>query len=579
MSKPMDAIRLEILWTRLNAMADEAATALVRTAFSSIIRDANDYACALFDAEYNLFAQSAFSGPGFLGALPIAMKKIGEVFPPSTLHPGDALITNDPWLCTGHLNDITIVTPIFFHDRPVAYAVCCAHQTDIGGRVATAGAQEVLEEGLFIPILKMIEKGVPNAAVFGFIRANVRAPDYVVGDLRAQLASNDVIARRLVQLMTEYGMDDIQALSREILSRTEASVRASIRQFAEGTYRSEICVDTFDDEEIRIVTAITLKDGEILIDYTGSTPQITRGVNVCLNYTRSYTTFAVKCAISPLLPNNEGVLRPIRTIAPEGCILNARFPAPVNARSAVGQFLPEIVFRTLATLMPDRVIAGSGGAPVWAQRFVGRRKNGRQFLLTCVSRGGLGARAQSDGISTLAFPSNTNATPVEILEGDGPIVCEKKELMVDSAGAGQYRGGFGQHMVIRVREDDIAPGTKVIANVKGGRFHHLVPGILGGQDAAKGAIVANGETMQVSSKQVVMNPGESLELKLPGGGGYGDPYAREFRLIEEDLRNGLISTEQARDAYGVVTNASGWEIDVAGSEALRRAARKGGPAA
>ena len=579
MSKPIDAIRLEILWTRLNAMADEAATALVRTAFSSIIRDANDYACALFDAEYNLFAQSTFSGPGFLGALPVAMKKIGEVYPPSTLHPGDALITNDPWLCTGHLNDITVVTPIFFRDRPVAYAVCCAHQTDIGGRISIAEAKEVFEEGLFIPILKLVEQGIPNPAVFGLVRANVRAPDYVVGDLRAQLASNDVIARRLVQLMTEYGMDDIQPLSTEILSRTEASVRANIRQFAEGTYRSEVAIDTFDDEEIRIAIAITLKDGEVLVDYTGSTPQIARGVNVRLNYTRSYTNFALKCAMSPLLPNNEGVLRPIRIIAPEGSILNARFPAPVYSRQSVGQFLPEIVFRTLATLMPDRVIAGSGGAPVWAQRFLGRRKNGKRFLLSCISRGGLGARPQSDGISTLAFPSNTNAAPVEILEGDGPIVCEKKELIVDSAGAGQYRGGFGQHMVIRVREDEIEPGTKVIVNAKGGRFHYMVPGILGGQDAAKGAIVANGETLQVSSKQVIMNSGESLELKLPGGGGYGDPYARDFRLIEEDLRNGLVSAEQAGRSYGVVTDSSGWKIDVAGSEALRRATRKNGPAA
>ncbi len=579
MIKSVDPIRLEIQWTRLHAMADEAATALVRTAFSSIIRDANDYACALFDAEYNLFAQSTFGGPGFLGALPIAMKKIGEMYPPSTLHPGDVLITNDPWLCTGHLNDITVVTPIFFRERLVAYAVCCAHQTDIGGRIAIAETREVFEEGIFIPVLKMYEKGEPDPAVFGFIRANVRAPDYVVGDLRAQLAANEVMARRLGQLMTEYGMDDIQPLSREILSRTEAAVRASIRQFAEGTYRSEVAIDTFDDEEIRIAIAITFRDGEVLIDYTGSTPQITRGVNVCLNYTRSYTTFAVKCAVSPLLPNNEGVLRPIRTVAPEGSILNARFPAPVNSRSSVGQFLPEIVFRTLATLMPDRVIAGSGGAPVWAQRFTGRRKNGRQFLLSCISRGGLGARPQSDGISTLAFPSNTNATPVEILEGDGPIVCEKKELVVDSAGAGQYRGGFGQHMVIRVREDDIAPGTKVIASAKGGRFHHPVPGILGGQDAPKGAIVANGETLQVSGRQVIMNPGETLELKVPGGGGYGDPYARDFRLIEDDLRNGLISPEGARRSYGVVTDASGWKIDVTASEGLRRAARKSGPAA
>lgn len=576
MSKHADAVRLEILWTRLNAMADEAATALVRTAFSSIIRDANDYACALFDAEYNLFAQSAFGGPGFLGALPVTMKKIGDMHPPATLSPGDVLITNDPWLSTGHLNDITIVTPIFVEGRPVAYAVCCAHQTDIGGRIAISETREVFEEGLFIPVLKLLEKGEPNPAVFGFVRANVRAPDYVVGDLRAQIASNEVMARRLVALMREYGMTDILPVSREILARTEAAVRASIRQLREGTWRNDVSIDTFDDEDIRIAIAITIRDGEVLVDYDGSTPQITRGVNVVLNYARSYTTFAVKCAIAPLLPNNEGVLRPITTVAPEGCILNARFPAPVNARGSVGQFLPEIVFGTLAEIMPDRVMAGSGGAPVWAQRFTGRRKNGRPFLLSCVSRGGLGARPQSDGISTIAFPSNTNAAPVEILEGDGPVLCEKKELVPDSAGAGRFRGGFGQHMVIRVREDDIAEGTKVIASAKGGRFHHPVPGILGGAPAPKGGIIARGEALQVSGRQVIMDAGDTLELQLPGGGGYGDPLTRDYALIEEDLRNGLVSKAAAEQAYGVVTNPDGWQIDHAASDRLRTSRKKRG---
>ena len=374
-------------------MADEAATALVRTAFSSIIRDANDYACALFDAEYNLFAQSTFGGPGFLGALPVTMKKIGELHPPHTLHAGDVLITNDPWLCTGHLNDITIVTPIFHAGQPVAYAVCCAHHVDIGGRIAVAETREVFEEGLFIPVLKLHEKGEPNHAVYSFIRANVRAPDYGVGDLRAQMASNDVMARRLVSLLREYGMDDIVPVSHEILARTEAAVRAHIRQFREGTYRNEIAIDTFDGAAIRIAIAVTLRDGAVQVDYTGTTPQIAHGVNVCLNYARSYTTFAVKCAVSPLLPNNEGVLRAITTTAPEGSILNARFPAPVNSRGSVGQFLPEIVFATLAEIMPDRVMGGSGGAPVWVQRFSGRRKNGRPFLLSSIARGGMGARA------------------------------------------------------------------------------------------------------------------------------------------------------------------------------------------
>ncbi|MCC6535746.1 MAG: hydantoinase B/oxoprolinase family protein [Burkholderiales bacterium] len=569
MQGSMDPVELEILWTRVTAMVDEAATALVRTAFSSIIRDANDYACALFDADYNLFAQSTFGGPGFIGSLPVTMRKMGEAYPPQALNPGDVLITNDPWICTGHLNDIAIVTPILHRSRVVAYAACCAHQADIGGRIAVAETREVFEEGLFIPILKLMERGEPNATAFQFIRANVRVPDYVVGDLRAQVAANDVMRRRLLDLMREHGMADIQALSRSILDRTEAAVRASIRRFREGTHRGEVSIDTFDDQPITIATAVTLKDGEVHVDYTGSTPQIAKGVNVCLNYTASYTTFAVKCAVSPLLPNNEGVLRAIKVSAPEGSILNARFPAAVNARGAVGQFLPEIIFGTLASLMPQRVMAGSGGAPVWAQRYSGRARNGRRFMLTCVARGGFGARPTSDGVSTLAFPSNTNAAPVEVIEGDAPIVFEKKELRRDSAGPGKYRGGFGQHVVIRVRDDALPDGGHLTASAKGGRFHYSVPGVLGGHGAPKGAIIANGERFEVSGRQVILGPGSRMELLLPGGGGYGDPLERDLDLVRDDLRSGLVSPEQALSAYGVVTDASGVHIDVAATERTR----------
>jgi N-methylhydantoinase B len=220
------------------------------------------------------------------------------------------------------------------------------------------------------------------------------------------------------------------------------------------------------------------------------------------------------------------------------------------------------------------VIAGSGGAPVWAQRFTGRRRNGRQFLFTCVSRGGLGARPDRDGVSTLAFPSNTNATPVEIIEGDGPVIYEKKELRQDSAGAGKYRGGFGQHVALRILEDDLAPGGHVIASAKGGRFHYPVPGILGGHDAPKGAIIANGEALQVSGKQLILSGGGEMELLIPGGGGYGDPFTRDLKLVEEDVRNGLISLEEARLSYGVIMDESGWNVDVNASERIRRAARR-----
>lgn len=575
MQSQFDSVKLEILWTRLTAMVDESATALLRTAFSSIIRDANDYACALFDADCNLFAQSTFGGPGFLGSLPVTLRKMNEAYPPDTLSPGDVLITNDPWICAGHLNDIAVVTPIFHGGRIVAYAACCAHQADIGGRIAVTETREVYEEGLFIPIVKMYERGEPNDTVIRFIRANVRVPDYIIGDLRAQMAANDVVARRLVELMREYGMRDVQEVSREVLARTEAAMRANIRQFREGTHRSEIPIDAFDGEPVVIATAITLKDGQVTVDYAGTTPQITKGVNVVLNYATSYTTFAVKCAVSPLIPNNEGVLRAITVRAPEGSILNARYPAPVNSRGAIGQFLPELLFRTLASLMPDRVMAGSGGAPVWAQRYTGRRRSGRRFTLTCVARGGLGARPDSDGVSTLAFPSNTNAAPVEIIEGDAPIYFEKKELRADSAGAGKHRGGYGQHMVIRVRDDELPDGGQLIASAKGGRFHYPVPGVLGGSDAPRGAMIANSEPFEVSGKQVLLGRGGSMELLLPGGGGYGDPLERDLALIQDDLRSGLLSPERALAEYGVAIQTDGVQIDPVRTQVIRTERKAG----
>lgn len=574
MDAKLNSVDLEILWTRLSSMVDEAATALLRTCFSSVIRDGNDYGCTVFDSEYNLLAQSTLGTPGFVGSLAIAMKAMGRLFPPQGLRPGDVLMTNDPWMCTGHLNDITLITPIFHRARLVAYAICTAHQADIGGRIAVIETREVFEEGLFIPPMKLFSGGEPNDTAFAFIRANVRMPDYVVGDVRAQLAANDVMARRLGQLLDEYDLADLSELSREMLSRTENAMREEVRRLPDGTFRHEVIIDRFDDEPIKICVAVTLANGEAIVDYAGSSSQVTRGINCCYTYTRSYSTFAVKCAINPTVPNNEGVLRVIKVLAPEGSILNAKFPAPVTSRTNVGNFLPEIVFRALAPLVPHRVMAGSGGAPLWAQRFAGRHQNGRPFVLFCVSRGGLGARPTSDGVSALAFPSNTVATPVEIVEGDGPVVFECKELSLNSAGAGKFRGGFGQHVKLKVLEGDMAPAGQVIATAKGGRLHYPVPGILDGQDAPKGVLIADGKPFDVSGKQVILGEGGSIEIFVPGGGGYGDPLERDTGLVEADVRNGFISSEQAKATYGVVMDCNGWDVDATASEHTRSLSRR-----
>jgi len=574
MTNKIDPIQLEIVWTRLMSMVDEASVALERTAFSEPVRDGKDYACSLCDAEYNLIAQGTLGSPGFVGIIPGLIKNIGQAYPPETLREGDVLITNDPWIVCGHSSDIAVVTPIFSHGKLTAYAASVAHHIDIGGRTMTQETRDVFEEGLFIPILKLYEGGQANETVFEIIQANVRVPDYVVGDLRAQLAANDVMARSLLNLMEEYGMADIREFSHEILARTETAVRDNIRQFPDGVCRNEAFIDKFDDQPIKIAVEITLNNGDIVVDYTGSSPQINRAVNVCFNYTFAETALAMKCALSSSVPNNEGGLRPLKVIAPEGSILNARFPAPVNSRLAVVFFLPEIIFGALAQLMPDRVMAGCGSSPMWSFRATGQWLGGRQFLSMHFCRGGIGARPSSDGISTLAFPGNAAIIPAEIAEGNGPLIIEKRGLRTDSAGAGKYRGGLGHHEIIRVLSGDRAPTGLVTANIRAGRFHYPVPGLLGGHNGPNGVVIADGETFTNSSKQFNLKPGGYVELLTPGGGGYGDPLERDPVLIEKDVRYGFVSPEAAKDSYGIVMDESGWNVDMEASEKLRAARRK-----
>ncbi|QHE84687.1 hydantoinase B/oxoprolinase family protein [Hydrogenophaga sp. BPS33] len=560
-------LKLEVIWARLASIVDEAATALVRTCFSTVIRDSNDYGCQLFDENYNLIAQSTLGTPGFLGALPHAMKQIGALFPPETLSPGDILATNDPWMCTGHLNDITVVTPIFNGSKIIAYAICTAHEADIGGRIAVSETKEVFEEGLFIPPMKLVAAGVEDATAFRFIRANVRQPAYVVGDVRAQISSNEVMARRTLDLLSEYGLADLTEVSAQILQRTSSAVAAKIANCKEGTYVSEATIDAYDGKPVHIKVAVTVRDGRVLVDYAGTTSQIERGVNVCYPYTLSYTVFALKCALSPLLPNNEGVLRLIDVRAPEGSILNAKYPAPVNSRASIAQFLPEIILGALAQAIPSCAMAASGGAPIWVQRFSGVAADGKKFLLFCAARGGLGGRSTADGVSALAFPSNTVPTPVEVQEADGPVIFECKELTPNSAGAGEFRGGFGQHIAMKIAEGARSPQGSVIVSAKGGRLHYAVPGVRGGLDAPLGRVAVNGEPFTVSGRQVVLGPGDRLELHLPGGGGFGNPLRRDPESVASDVSSGLVSIEQARNVYGVVFSRLG--LDRAETEKLR----------
>lgn len=563
----IDVLKLEIIWTRLISIVDEAGIALMRTAFSEVIRDSADYGIALFDAEYNLLAQACNGTPGFIGAFPYTMQKFGEAYPPEKLTPGDVLITNNPWYCCGHSNDIALSSPIYFKDKVVGYGICVAHHNDIGGRNLTSETMDVYEEGLFIPILKLYEGGTPNETAFAFISSNVRQTAPVVGDLRAQIAGLDMIGQRLGDLMEEYNLEDIQELSNEILSRTEKAVRESIRRYPEGTCSAKVQVG----KNVTIAVTITLKDGEIIVDYTGTSPQISKSMNVCFNFTQSETMLALKCAVSPFTPNNSGVIRPFKVSAPAGSILNAHFPAPVALRTAIALQIPEIVFHALSELMPDRVIAGSPGSYM---ALVGFRQNGRLFITHCDIKGGLGARPNADGVHTLSFPANSFNAMVENAEANGPILFERRELTTDSAGAGKYRGGLGAHQIVHVEKGEWAPLGPTRVFMQGGRTQFSVPGLLGGQSGPNGHWKISGQDSVDPNKGATVNPGDYIDFFIPGGGGYGDPLERDLSLVEDDVRNEFVSLEAARETYGVVMDQAGWNVNIKASEELRALKRK-----
>lgn len=544
----LDPITLEILWRRLNATVDELAATLVRTSFSTVIRDVNDYACAIFDLEARLLAQSLDSTPGLCGPLGHMLKHLLDWHPVDTLLDGDVLIGNDPWQGSGHHNDITIATPAFHNGKLIGFAVTCAHHADIGGRRATTESRDNYEEGLRIPPSRLYEAGKSNDTVFNFIRHNVRMAETVVGDLRAQLAANHIGCERLRQICIENDWADIQPLADQVVERSEAVTRAEIRKIPEGIYRHEAAVDVIDGKDVVIKVAVHVKDGSIVIDYSGTSAQVRPAVNCTLTFTASYTNFALMCLLALPVPVNAGTLRPITLKADPGSVLNANFPAPVFARTSTGNYLPEIIYAALAKAVPDRVLAG-GSAPLWAQYMYGRFKDGREFATLNCANGGVGARQGHDGISTLAFPFNIANTPVEVLESEVPVLCTEKKLWVDSAGPGEFRGGLGQVFALKILEGDIGPDGDVLIGFRGGRFVHKVPGLLQGRPAPNGELLINGEST-TEGKQVALPPGGTILLRIPGGGGMGDPMRRDRNLVKRDLQDGLITASHAKQYYG-----------------------------
>jgi len=552
-------IDLEILSRRLAGIADEVATALVRTSFSMIVRDAHDYSCAICDAQGRMLMQASHGNPSHVGALYTTLKAIlADYHPADTLEPGDVLVTNDPWIGNGHLPDVFVITPAFRKGRVVAFVVSIVHHMDFGGRLSTPESREIYEEGLRLPPQKLCKAGVENAELIEMIHWNVRVPDKVIGDLRAQVTATHVGAARIEGVLAEKNWDDLDALGEELLDRTEAAMRAAIREVPDGHYEYEMIAEKHRGEDIVIRMGIDVTGDEMLIDYTGTTAQIDRAINVVFNYTNAHTIYAVKCALARNLPSNEGCIRPIKVTAPLGTIVNAEFPISVNQRAQIGHLLPELVFQALSPVIPDHVIAGSGSTPLWSHVISGAFGDKRPFLVYFGMQGGLGARGHNDGVTCLSFPANVANTPVEVLEQEAPLLCEEKSLTTDSGGAGQFRGGLGQDFTIRVRDGDGAPAGRVTATLRGGRYEHPIPGIVGGKPPRPGELVVAGEIVNRSG-QYLLEPGEAITFRTPGGGGAGPADARARDLVRRDVREGYVSKERAAEDYGPAAAADAAE--------------------
>lgn len=544
---PNDAlarIQNQVMWNRLIAVVEEQAQVMIRTAFSTTVREAGDLSAGVFDLHGRMMAQAVTGTPGHVNSMMESVGHFLKKFPAETMRPGDHYITNDPWLGTGHLHDLTVVTPAFLDGRMVGLFANTAHVIDVGGLGMGPEGRSVFEEGLYIPIVKCFDQGAPNETFFDFIRAGSRLPLELEGDIYSLCACNDTAARRLAEMMREFALDSLDPLADFIFGSSLAATRAEIARLPRGTYASEIFSDGYD-EPVRLSAAMTVQEDAIAVDFTGTSGLANRGINVPAAYCRAYSSFGIKCVVAPEVPNNWASLQPFRMTIPEGCILNAPRPYPVAVRHVIGHLLPDLMMGCLYQVVPDRVMA-EGASALWNPPIRGgvsvsgqsrpNRPVVEDFELTTFNSGGTGARPGVDGLDATAFPSGVRTMPVEASENVAPVIFWRKELRPDSGGAGRTRGGMGQVIEIGAR-DDLAFAVNAIFD----RVAHAPKGRAGGADGAPGAVrLKSGKVLRTKGYQVIPD-GDRLILELPGGGGMGDPRARDPALLARDIRDGLVS--------------------------------------
>ncbi|HEX5319391.1 MAG TPA: hydantoinase B/oxoprolinase family protein [Stellaceae bacterium] len=571
----LSQIHMQIMWSRLIAVVEEQAQTLVRTAFSTPVREAGDLSAGVFDRDGKMLAQAVTGTPGHVNSMAAAVRHFLDAFPLSTMKEGDHYITNDPWLTCGHLHDLTVVSPTFLRGEPVGLFASTVHVVDIGGLGMGPDGRQVFEEGLAIPLMALAREGRMNEDLMRIIRANVREPLQVEGDVYALAACNDEGSRRLVEMMDEFGIANLDRLADHIIETSREATLDAIRKLTPGTYKYRVTMDGYD-RPLTLAGEMGIGPDGIHVDYAGTSPASAFGINVVMNYTLAYTAFGVKCLVAPEVPNNAGSLAPITASAPDGCLLNVKRPRAVAARHTVGHMLPDVVFGCLHQVMEGGVPA-EGASSLWNPQIYGGADVADElgddghaevppFSTVIFHCGGTGARPGKDGLDVTAFPSGVRTIPVEATESVAPVMFRRREFREGSGGAGHYRGGLGQ--VIELGGADGMP-VAMLCNFE--RINNPARGRDGGGLGAPGKVtLVSGKPIRSKGRQTVQG-GDFIRLELPGGGGFGDPARRDPAQVASDVADGLITRETARTDYRVALTDDGG-VDRAATAQLRLAA-------
>ena len=551
MTQISETVSNQVMWNRLISVVEEQAQALIRTAFSTSVREAGDLSAGVYDTKGQMLAQAVTGTPGHVNAMAESVGHFIRRIGYDNMREGDVYVTNDPWEGTGHLHDITVVTPSFYGASLIGFLACTAHVVDIGGRGFGADANSIYEEGLYIPIMKFARKGEVDQTLIHLIRGNVREPDQVIGDFHALATCNEVGHRRLTDMMSEFGLADLNGIAEFILEHSRRATLERIAALPRARATGAMSIDGYS-APVDLKVTLEIKEDRIICDFTGTSGLDRKGINVPMVYTRAYACFALKCAIAPEIPNNTASLAPFEVTAPENTIVNAIHPAPVALRHIIGHMIPDTVYDALDKILPGTVPAEGAGTLCNFQLSLRPRTDieapaeaVRAEVLTFNS-GGSGARPRSDGLNATAFPSGVMTMPIEATEHTGPVIIWRKELRPDSGGVGKYRGGLGQYM-----EVGATAGHEFDFSAMFDRVDHPARGRQGGKEGASTTVcLDDGTAMKGKGKQFVP-AGKRVMLAFPGGAGYGNPAERDPESVRRDLLRGYISKEVAENEYGM----------------------------